>query len=283
MLLSRNRASQLNLMVNDNASHKIINQTDPEWKDYVRLYFRPRTPTQYNNEGFRPSEQIKLDGAYVPIPIFFLFNSKKILSSQKTLFTTGNLATKSTLVGNTMKFLESIPFEKVYHDSSLYNLYDDEKREIILHRHAEVITRDSLDLSCLEFICCRSQAELETLIDLLPKDILKRWKPKIILSNKYPLFYKEWPFVTRVVLDKSKISLTFNPAKSDSDVGPFNASLDIKESYTNKLYTWKQNTFNAKGLISFPLSNLESYKVTFFLDEKLAYQNTFVEETDIPF
>ena len=53
-LLSRVQAKASNTLEIDIASSDVIARTALEWQDYVRLYFRPKTPTQYNNEGFRP-------------------------------------------------------------------------------------------------------------------------------------------------------------------------------------------------------------------------------------
>lgn len=36
------------------------------------LYFRPRTPTQFHNEGIRPPLQRGQSGAHCPVPIFFV-------------------------------------------------------------------------------------------------------------------------------------------------------------------------------------------------------------------
>src|SRR2546426_496311 len=53
-LCSRNRASALGLLQHDSASRGVIEHS-PDWiKDCVRLYFRPRTPTEFRSEGFRP-------------------------------------------------------------------------------------------------------------------------------------------------------------------------------------------------------------------------------------
>ena len=46
-LLSRAQAKRSDSLSVDIASPEIIEHTDAEWQDYVRLYFRPRTPTQY--------------------------------------------------------------------------------------------------------------------------------------------------------------------------------------------------------------------------------------------
>ena len=53
MLYSRNLALKAELMHNDNASRQIIDCTKSDVTDCVRFYFRPLTPTQYYNEGFK--------------------------------------------------------------------------------------------------------------------------------------------------------------------------------------------------------------------------------------
>lgn len=71
MLVSRKKALESGIMENENASIDVINQTDEEWNKYVRLYFRPRTPTQYNNEGFRSKSNLGSLQAHCPFPVFF--------------------------------------------------------------------------------------------------------------------------------------------------------------------------------------------------------------------
>ena len=41
-------------MRSDNASQSVISVTMDDAKDYARLYFRPLTPTQFHNEGYKP-------------------------------------------------------------------------------------------------------------------------------------------------------------------------------------------------------------------------------------
>ena len=80
ILYSRAEPDRQNCMVVDNASPEIIAQTRPEYTRFVRLYFRPRTPTQFRNEGIRPKDKREL-GAHCPVPIYFCFDSLDILSS----------------------------------------------------------------------------------------------------------------------------------------------------------------------------------------------------------
>ena len=113
----------------------MLDHTDEKWKNCVRLYFRPRTPTQYQVEGFRPQGQLGSLQAHMPVPVFFLFEAKDILTRAGTRFSAGNLAA-SRVVGEDAVYFESIPFQKVYHDSWMA---EGEKGNIKFHRHAEVI------------------------------------------------------------------------------------------------------------------------------------------------
>lgn len=94
-LINRNEAQARGLMITDNASPEIIANTADELKNYVRLYFRPRTPTQASNEGFRPPQQRDYN-AHCPVPVYFIFDSKDVLARPDVCFTAGSLATNST-------------------------------------------------------------------------------------------------------------------------------------------------------------------------------------------
>ena len=75
----------------DIASPEVIATTDGEIKDFVRLYFRPRTPTQFHMEGIRPKAEI-WKGCHCPVPVFFLFDSLKILTRDDSSLSEVNLA-----------------------------------------------------------------------------------------------------------------------------------------------------------------------------------------------
>lgn len=103
-LFSRTACERQGLMVVDNANIDIIQQTRPEHLDFVRLYFRPRTPTQYRNEGIRPLGQRDSGGAHCPIPIFFCFDALGVLSMDNTEFSNGNLASYDAVRGSSKEF-----------------------------------------------------------------------------------------------------------------------------------------------------------------------------------
>jgi ssDNA thymidine ADP-ribosyltransferase, DarT len=277
-LLSRAAAMRDGVMLRDSASPEIIAVTPEQWKKCARLYFRPRSPTQFNSEGFRPAGEYHR-GAQCPVPVVMLFRAVDILTRADAQFSNGNLAT-SAATGDDVTFLRSIPFEQVYHDS--WFSWED-RGSIIFHRHAEVIVPDELDLAALRFIGCRTQAEYETLIYLLDKKARNNWSKLIGLGTKANLHYRRWTFVEDVKLTKEEIHFRFNP--SSETPGPFHLQVKINEVATGKMYLLEKFDYTANSSLNISLKNIkhsESYTVELTLDGQLAYANHY-EEVDIPF
>ena len=278
-LLCRRAAQATGVMGIDCASPGVIAYTADKWKQYVRLYFRPRTPTQYDSEGFRMRDRYEL-GAHCPVPVVMLFDASEILTRANTEFSNGNLAAANAATANHAAFLERIPFQMVYHEGSFQ---PSDKATIIFHRNAEVIVPDELDLSPLRFVGCRTQAEYETLLDLLGAEARKRWSAKIGLGVKASLHYRFWTFVEQVELTRERIRFQFNP--SSKTPGPFRAYVNIREHETGDAYGWSQESFLANSTLELDVRVLrhpEAYTVRLELDGQLAYSNRF-EEQYIPF
>ena len=156
-LYSRDKAVELGLMDNDNASKSVIATTNKNHKKYVRFYFRPLTPTQFCNEGIRSVEQRYDDTAHCPIPIFFAFDAVGLLSRDDALFSNGNMASSNVTYGSSKRIFDLIPFGKVFHNSWMP---EDQKDSLKFHRHAEVLIRDQIAIDTeLSWIGCRSMAE----------------------------------------------------------------------------------------------------------------------------
>jgi hypothetical protein len=195
-------------------------------------------------------------------------------------FSDGNLAAANASTGNDGSFLEKIPFKKVYHSSALD---PPDKREIIFHRHAEVIVPGELDLSAVRFIGCRTQAEYETLVFLLEPAARNKWAAKIGLGAKANLHYRHWTFLEQVELSDAKIRFQFNP--SSATPGPYRASAEIREDATGDVFSWNNASFLANSVFELgldPLRHPEAYAVRLELDGQLAYANHY-EEINIPF
>lgn len=273
-LLSRNEAQARRLMNTDNASSTIIGNTADEWKDYARLYFRPRTPTQARNEGFRNPQQ-RYQNAHCPVPVHFIFDSRAVLARPDVRFTEGNLAANPDIL-STAADLAQIPFDRVYHDTPFYTGTPDvEKRNIVFHRNAEVIIPHQLDLSALRYIVCRSQAEYETFLHLLAPPARMRWQKRLrIDSGRKPVFLKHWTYVESADLSSSRIILRFN--ESSKTPGPFQADAYITDTISRKEFNWQDASFTANKPLNLNLpSDISDYFVFLTLDGQLAFADRY--------
>jgi hypothetical protein len=85
---------------------------------FVRMYFRPRTPTQFHIESIRKKHECEF-GFQAPILIMFVLDARPILTRDGTCFSDENMQRGSALVGDDAAFLATIPWEKVYHEGGL--------------------------------------------------------------------------------------------------------------------------------------------------------------------
>lgn len=265
-LYSRNEVRRRGLMEVDNASSEIIQRTKPEHLSYARLYFRPRTPTQYSNEGIRPLNRRELGGAHCPIPIHFCFDALTVLAREDTEFSNGNMGSASSSHSLERDFFLQIPFDLVFHNGA----FSPEQRDkIIFHRNAEVLIPASLSLEpALKFIACRSTAERQTLLHLLPVDLHQQWMPYIRLGEQ-GLFERKWTYVEEVVTVNDKLTFRFNP--NTLTPGPFQVSFSYREVDENFERTWKGEQKTLNNLLSIRIPNAVWGTAALSLDGALAF------------
>lgn len=275
-LLCRTELEEKGIMPVDNASQTVILQTEKLVKDFIRLYFRPKTPTQYRNEGVRPIGK-RWEDAHCPVPIFFLFDLKTILIKDDSQFSQGNLA-KFGIQGlcSTAEELKTFEFKKIFHTGTFNQ---SERDEIISHRNAEIVIPKELDLSVLKFIYCRSPAEKETLLNLLPSDVFRKWSPKIFIDTKGTLFERKWTYIQSVYLTSKSATVDFSPDTLSPN--PFNLTVKFKG---DREEITEENNFNANETIIFQfLEDMLVYEIEVKLDDDLVYLGKFDSLDDIPF
>lgn len=281
-LLSRHAIVANEVECVDIASPTVIQQTDTYWQKFVRFYFRPRTPTLFNNEGFRPKNKLSL-GAHCPVPVYLLFDFDALITREDAQFSRGTLARGGARVYSSFADFKEIPFNWVYHEGAISpNL----KTTIKSHRQAEVIIPDQLDLHHLKYIWCRSAAERETLKYLLSPSTWQKWNKKIRYDADHNFFFRYWLYVTKVDLDTKQVQFHFNQCQSSQFTGPFTTKVVIKEISTGSEYIWEQENYTFDTRLDINLSNLTSpdhYDVFLYLDNHLAYASNYLNLEDIPF
>ncbi|PKE62175.1 DarT ssDNA thymidine ADP-ribosyltransferase family protein [Macrococcoides caseolyticum] len=179
-LYSQKIAKEKDLMKNDNASQKVNHtHTLEEIHDYVRFYLRPKTPTQYRNEGIfktlkknekgcrrlydSKGEFWEKDLAHLPVPIFIGFDLKQVikkggsLSKQSFAGFNGEINENIDIDGTT--FLENV--------TTIYGNYTDKKI-----KHTEVIVLDAFNFEPKDLlkIVVRSEAEKLSLLTYISNE-----------------------------------------------------------------------------------------------------------------
>lgn len=282
-IYSRQAADEAGLMNNENASTRVIENTSQYIKRHARFYFRPRTPTQYRNEGFRAEQDLKQD-SHCPVPVFFLLDAVDVLTRSDTVFCDGSAYYDRALLGNAKQFAE-LPFEMIYHDSS----FTAQERDIIVpHRHAEVLVPDKLklDKSILRYIVCRSPAEKATLLESLGIWDRIDWGELITCSPRLLLFFGKWTYIVEATLASDQAYFVFN--ENSESKGPFDLKVEFLETATGETYSWEEAGSQEikKNRLTLMLPKLQQpagYQCTFWIDGHVAFKGSYIEEQQLPF
>lgn len=206
-LMSRNKALEEGKMYNDNASHEVIDQTFDKVLNYARFYFRPLTPTQYNNEGIKKDNPTD---KHCPNPVFFLFDLNlltqypgKSIISEKTLSSSLSLPDAT----NNIEALKNYNYKKIYHSGG----FDpNTERDIIHYRQAEFVVKDEVNLDNLKWVVTRSKAEKDTLLLWLHKYNIYEYDDIIVCDYEKHfeyMFFKKRLYIENVVLEENFITV----------------------------------------------------------------------------
>lgn len=242
-LYSRVKAGAKGVMENDNASRQVIDMTETRATSYVRFYFRPLTPTQYHNEGYK-HRQIRYAGdsnANVPVPIFLLFDLEKLLLMDGTQFSALSQAGHGNPIYSGIDAFAALPFDSIY--SSGYCT-----AEVRAYRHAEILYPDEFPIeSCLKGIFVRNDCERSTLLNLLKdsnRTAFYRYKD-IIRVARSETFERNGFFVETILFHKDTISFVFAETPQKMRYATRYGNGELTRMEATFLFEWK----NAKGTL----------------------------------
>jgi hypothetical protein len=236
---------------------------------HAHLNFRPRTPELWHKEGIKPSAKRSRDD--IPRPVYLLFDLESILCAPESRFSAGEPAfTRKTFA--TSNAFEELPFEQIYHDAVPR---PDGRDEILMARRAKVLVPNGLTLESLQMIWCRSEAEAETLLALLPLDVRRRCAPQMTGRADFNLFHRRGAYVEKVMLGARTASIRFF-------VGAEPASMTLRvevilQHGAPRSVEWTE-TILPDSLILDVLSvdiPEQPYTLTLTLDSTLAYQGEY--------
>ena len=183
-----------------------VNATRAHAHDSVRLYFRPKTPTQYNIEGIRKLGECKFgEDTHAPVLVMLILDAQQILTLPGTQFCDRNMQRGNAVPGDSEAYFAAIPFDKVYHEGPIGT-----DETITSHRCAEVLAVSPLDLrQCLRAIWFRSEPERDTLLNLLGEHRSK-WAERCHVSDAIKVFEKRHSFVQDISLSQQGVIFSLN-------------------------------------------------------------------------
>ena len=294
VLYSRIKAEQNSLMHSENASRAVISTTDFEVLSYVRFYFRPLTPTQYYNEGFKHS-QLRLDsqGSNISIPIFFVFKLNFLLSDNKTVFSGKSKAGHNDEVLAGANEFANLNFEQIYANGYMTDPEEEKK-----YRQAEILYPDAYKIDdSLEVILCRSEVERNTLLKKLKEEDSKTYEKykSLIKVGKRNVFQNNGFFVKSVSYCDGRLDISFNDSinkirYTDRQMRR-NEVTELLPLQAEYIFEWKDSrgkqitmkhisqklSYSIKGVFAklMTISSAKIMSVEMYIDGELLFSNDF--------
>lgn len=217
-LLSRKDAAAQDAIVNDIAPAEILNANLLSHQ-HVRLYFRPKTPTQYHIEGIREPADFYM-GKHAPILYMMVFDAEKILTAPGARFSDGNMQGNPNVYERDAGFA-LLDFDSIYHEGPVSA---DERAAVTRARCSEVLVPSPLVLPAyLQSIICRSAAERQLLLHELGPDF--GGKDRIRVFNEAGVFNADFVFVETVDLASDGVHVKFHSARRGSLTGAVEITL----------------------------------------------------------
>ena len=219
-LYSRQDVTKKNLMLNDNASRQVIDMTSSKVTSSVRFYYRPLTPTQYHNEGYKHPRlrYCQDENANVPVPVFFLFDLQTLLCMPETMFTEESLAGENGKVLQGIDDFKMLDFKQIYKNGPMDNPAVEKKK-----RQAEIIYPEAFPINvALCYVVCRNEIERITLLNLLRAESVKLFNSfhdRVVVQND--CFENNGLYITDCNYYDGRIAVTYSSTYS-------------KKKYTNK-------------------------------------------------
>lgn len=283
MMYSRQKVIERNLMSHDNASSDVIDRTAENKKNFVRFYHRPKTPTQYHNEGIRSNTTLSYLGSHCPVPVFLRFDLESILMREDSCFTERTIARSENInYYYTPKEYAELPFSQIFHDGPYPQ---DMTEQIKPYRHAEILVSDKMPVDPhLKQIFVRSPNERTMLLRYLDAAAIKKYKDKIIIDNRKICFYGFWTYFHKVHMEETDVRLEINCGKETSE---FDFRIVVKDLSSGNVYSFQDSTWRCVPAFKVNFQRpLQSYQVQVYLNDILVAEDVrFAPSSpdDLPF
>lgn len=230
ILLSRQDAVNNGILQNDIAPADIIQNRDIAYSN-VRLYFRPRTPTQYHIEGIRKPADFYM-GKHAGFLVMLVFNAEAVLTRESTRFSCGNMQSPSSHVYDGDAGFDNLDFKGIYHDEAYPT--DNQKRQ----RCAEVLAESPLNIQkTLSAIVVRTDADANTMKYLLNREGLTHMCSLVRKSEGTGVFFQRFTAIQYVDTAPGRINYKLKGSASAGDIQTVLTAYDDANNLYYNLYS----------------------------------------------
>lgn len=236
----------------------------------VRLYFRPRNPTQFHIEGIRKDADCQYGvNAHAPILVMFVLDAKSVLTRPDVVFSDQNMQKNAAQTGNDEAFFGNIPFASVYHEGGIAG-----DHSIIDSRCAEVLPATPLPLAdVLSGIWFRADPERETFLYKMGTAACQ-WDSRCSVSEELKVFDKRFPFVADIDLSREGVHFRLNHRHDMQNVSILIQVHNSQNELCINFYNNDFKTYNSSGGRWIYRARLEpgKYLVRVYLENHKAYE-----------
>jgi hypothetical protein len=207
---------------------------NPDAHDYVRLYFRPRNSFHLKTEGVKAvGDPYRVD-PHMSVPIAFAFDFGQVITLPNSGFVPGNFAKSGAAPLTGDAEFDKLNFDLIYHDAPLSS---EKIAEVHNWRMSEVVVKDTLPLTHLSYIVCRTPHEERTLRHALGGQIALN----TIVEQKGSVFMRRGIFVDEIYWSSNLLHMQFH--------GPTGYT---KERYEIEVVCWDNGVRQAKRYSAAP-------------------------------
>lgn len=266
----RSRKDTLNQRPKDIAAPGVIDARDHA-HSRVRLYFRPKTPTQWHIEGIRKAGECSYgDPTHAAVLVMFALDAKTVLTRPDIMFSSQNMQLANTEPRSDEASFLQIPFLKVFSEGGTGG-----DRSYTDARCAEVLPHSLVDLrTCLRAIYFRSEPERDTLLYMLG-DKRSEWVKFCHVSDTLKIFQKEYIFVQDLRVSNDGVIFRLNPRRDlksiSTKIDAWNAAGDKVISFFNADHAPQPSSSASYWILRHKLAN-GIYRVEVKLEDNIAYK-----------
>ncbi|MBE7706212.1 MAG: DUF4433 domain-containing protein [Cyanobacteria bacterium SIG30] len=278
-IFSRAELQKAGIKFSDIALDDVIDKTRQPIKNYVRFYFREKTPTNYDNEGIKPKSVLELETnfkAHSPNPVIMIFDHNIAFDNQNVFFARGNASRNKTKFTNKINQLRDFEWEQIFHNQAI--IEENLKDLIINMRNAEIMYPNFISIDKIVKIIFRNVCDYERAIYLFGKD------DRFVVDDKY--FFNDWLSVKESSLiknnDNLKLKLCFNLGR--------NMSKYKLSNFEHKIIIFKGDKIVKKGYVkdidkrveysSFAYPKIADIEIDLNLKDKCDYICYFIDNIE---